>query len=149
MLGFLFELVPVLKNIVRIIDIYISENVRMTIYHLLCDIVAYIVEFKPATLFFDLAVKNRLKKQISEFFFKHCGVICVDSLHHLISLLQNIHPDRLMILLSVPRTAVLASEYPRHFEKIVNIILVFNFKIQIVHFQYLSDSFFQPVFNLI
>ena len=36
MLGFLFELVPVFKNIIRIVDVYISENVDDDQTYMLC-----------------------------------------------------------------------------------------------------------------
>ena len=94
----------------------------MAVYHLLGHAVHHVGHGEAAPLGLDLGVENDLHQHVSQFLAHGVGIVSIQSVQHLISLLQEIPPDRLVGLLRFPQD-------PHDLQKVLPVIMGFILKI--------------------
>ena len=90
--------------------------------HFAANAGAHIAEIKPILFLFHAGVKNDLEKYVAKLFPQQGGIFAVDGLNSLVSFLQKVVPDGMMILFLIPGTSLRASEDLYNPNKIVNSI---------------------------
>ena len=82
---------------------HLPEHVRVAVYQLLADVVCHIVYREAPHLVLYARMEHHLQQYVTQLLPQMHRIIPVDRLHDLVSLLNQIVADAVMILLDVPR----------------------------------------------
>ena len=95
---------------------------RVAVNKLYADIVCNVMYIKAVALLLYTGMEYNLKHNVPKLFSEKHGIFCVDSLDHLIGLLNDILSYALVILFPVPRTADIRAKHLHNGDKIVKIV---------------------------
>ena len=106
-----------------------AEDVGMAVHQLLRYAVYHIVHGEAALFHLYLGVEGHLHQDVSQLLAHVVGVVPVQGVQDLISLLQKVPADGRVGLLPVPGTAAWSAEEPGDFQQVLPAIAGFTLKI--------------------
>ena len=117
------EPVPVRHHRRRSLHHRPAKDVRVAADQLGADALAHLPDVEAARVLGDLSVQDDLHHEIAQFLAQPGGVAAVERRQHFVALFQQVRPQRSMILLQVPGTALLGVAQPRdHADEAANIM---------------------------
>ena len=101
----LFDSLPIYQHIIAVVDMGITENMRMTADKLIYNLVDNVLQIKAACLLCHAGMENNLHEHVAKLLTHAINIISIYSLQIFVNLFNHIAADRFVCLLSVPRTA--------------------------------------------
>ena len=102
----LFDSLPIYQHIIAVVDMCVTENMRMPADKLIYNLVDNVLQIKAACLLCHAGMENNLHEQVAKLLTHAVNIVSIHSLQIFVNLFNHIAADRFVCLLSVPWAAV-------------------------------------------
>ncbi len=120
----LFDSLPVYQHVIAVVNMGITENVRMTADQLIYNLVDNILQVKASCLLRHTCMEDNLHQHIAQLLTHACNIIGIYGLQVFINLFNHVAADRFMRLLSVPGTATRLAQGAHNISQRLNIKII-------------------------
>ena len=101
----LFNSLPIYHHIIAVVDMCVTENMRMPADKLIYNLVDNVLQIKAACLLCHAGMENNLHEHVAKLLTHAVNVVVIHSLQIFVNLFNHVAADRFVCLLSVPRAA--------------------------------------------
>ena len=98
----LFDSLPIYQHIIAVVDMCVTENMRMPADKLIYNLVDNVLQIKAACLLCHAGMENNLHEQVAKLLTHAVNIVSIHSLQIFVNLFNHIAADRFVCLLSVP-----------------------------------------------